>query len=115
LSGDTVGVSNEFSEDVGVEGSPTGGFAEERSVDVAAFPVELAGDTDGVSGEFSEDPGSGSGKASADRRCITHPLDKSRNSCPRGLTVETIIVKRQLQCKDVAVGRVGADNWPTEC
>jgi hypothetical protein len=91
----------------------TGGFAEERSVDVAAFPVELAGDTDGFPGEFSEDPGSCSGKASADRCCITHPLDKSGNSCPRGLAVETIIVvKRQLRCKGVAVGRVGADNWP---
>ena len=89
-----------------------GGFAEERSMDVAAFPVELAGDTDGVSGEFTEDPGSCSGKAFADRCCITHPLDKSRNSCPRGLAVETTIVKRQLRCQGVSIGRIGADNWP---
>ena len=103
---------NEFERLAWILRADTGGFAEELPADVAAFPVELTGDTDGVSGEFSEDPGSCSGKASADTCCITHPLDKSRNSCPRGLAVETIIVKRQLRCKGVAVGRVGADNWP---
>ena len=92
---------NEFGRLAWILRADTGGFAEERSVDVAAFPVELAGDTDGVSGEFSEDPGSCSGKASADRCCITHPLDKSRNSCPRGLTVETILERGGFDVKAV--------------